>query len=90
MDIHHHTAAVDIGDLQVERLLEPQAAGIDGREVHEVMKRRDVGEDFVNGFFRRYFGKPFFFLCFENREKIPVGDENKLVVESDPVITEIG
>ena len=52
------------------------------------MKRRDAGEDLVNGLLRRYFGKPFFFLCFENREDFPVGVENELVIESDSVIAE--
>ena len=52
------------------------------------MKRGDAGKDFVDRFFCRYLGKPFLFLGFQNREKIPVDVENKLVVEPDPVIAE--
>jgi len=42
VDVEHHALAVDVGDLEGERLGQAQAAGIDGREEGIVVQGRDV------------------------------------------------
>ena len=38
VDVEHHPVAVDIGGFQMQRLLQAQAAGIDGGEIGAVVK----------------------------------------------------
>ena len=45
MNMDAHAVAVDIADLKIERLMESQAAGIDGGEIGFVLWGCDRGQD---------------------------------------------
>ena len=65
-----------------------ETAGINGREEGEVVKRVDMRKDPKNGLFCRYHRKPFFPLNFQNREKVPVGFQDKSVIKLDPEVAQ--
>ena len=43
VDMDHHARAIDIGDFEMESLVQAQAAGVDGGEVGVVVEGFDVG-----------------------------------------------
>ena len=45
MDVDHHAGAVDVADLEVEALGEPEAERVDGPEVGAVVGRADGGDE---------------------------------------------
>ena len=52
MDVDHHPRAVDVADLEVQPLAEPEAQRVDGPEVGAVVGRADGGDeaaDLVDG-----------------------------------------
>ena len=52
MDVDHHPRAVDVADLEVQPLAEPQAQRVDGPEIGAVVGRADGGDeptDLVDG-----------------------------------------
>ena len=52
MDVDHHAGGVDVADLEVEALAEPEAQRVDGPEVGAVVGRADGGDeaaDLVDG-----------------------------------------
>ena len=52
VDVDHHAVAVDVADLEVEALAEPEAQRVDGPEVGAVVGRADGGDeasDLVDG-----------------------------------------
>jgi hypothetical protein len=44
MDVDHHAGAVDVGDFQVEALLQPEPAGVDRRGKDSVVDRADTAQ----------------------------------------------
>ena len=51
VDMDHHAGAIDIGDFEMESLVQAQAAGVDGGEVGIVVESFDVGKkapDFID------------------------------------------
>ena len=52
VDVDHHAGAVDVADLEVEALGEPEAERVDGPEIGAVVGRADGGDeaaDLVDG-----------------------------------------
>ena len=52
MDVNHHPRAVDVGDLEMQPLAEPEPQRVDGLEVGAVVERADSGDqatDLVDG-----------------------------------------
>lgn len=43
VDMDHHAGAIDIGDFEMESLVQAQAAGIDGGQIGVVVEGFDVG-----------------------------------------------
>ena len=45
MDVNEHALRVDIGDLQVQRFLQTEPAGVDRRKEGVVVESSDMGQD---------------------------------------------
>src|SRR4030042_1320437 len=54
VDVDHHALALDVGDLQVERLLEPQPAGVNRGEERVVVRGLDALENAPDLFYTEH------------------------------------
>ena len=45
MDVHHHPRAIDVADLEVQPLAEPESQRVDGPEIGPVVGRADGGDE---------------------------------------------
>ena len=50
MNVDHHSLAIDVRDLQIQRLLKPESTGVDRGQIDIVVEGFDLGKDSVNFF----------------------------------------
>ena len=58
MDMDHHATGVDIGDFQIQRLLQAQAAGIHRAQVGAVVRGANATEQCAHLFAAQYRRQP--------------------------------
>ncbi len=88
VDVDHHTLFIDVRDFEVQRFLEPQAAGIDCGEEGVVARRRDAGEGGAHLFGTEHSRKPVFSLRPDDAQDIPVTAQNVLKEKADAGIAD--
>ncbi len=88
VDVDQHALALDVGDLQVERLLEPQPAGVDGGEEGVVVRRLHTPEDASDLFHAEHGGEAVLVLRPQDVEDVPVALKDVLVEETDAAVAD--
>jgi len=82
VNMDEHTVTVDISDLQVQRLLEAQAAGVDGEEECLVVGGVHTGKDAGDLILGEDGGERFGALCSEIAKDIPIALQDILEEEA--------
>ena len=82
------TLAIDVGDLQEEAFVEPEAQAIDGGEVRLVVEGGGGREESLDLLHTEDGGEPVCGLHAKEREGVPVALEDVLVEEADAAVTD--
>jgi hypothetical protein len=80
--------AVNIGDLQVQGFMEPEAQAIDGGEVDLIMQGGSRLEDTSDFFNTEDGGETVGGLCAQERQRGPVAFEDVLIEEADAAVAD--
>ncbi len=83
MDVNEHSLGVDIGDLQVQRFLETEPAGVDRRKESVVVEGSDMSQNPEDLGLAQNTGQPSLLLGPQNGKELPIGLKDELVVELD-------
>lgn len=90
MNMNHHSVLVDVGYLQIQALMKPEATGIDGSQVGIIMEGFNTPQDLVNFVFTEHGRESMFALGFEDIEDMPVVFKDIGVEETDAAIVPPG
>ena len=88
MDVDHHPGAVDVADLEVQPLAEPEPQRVDGPEIGAVVGRADGGDeatDLVDG---EDVGEPLLPGDAESFEGRPVAGDGVRIEELDAAVSD--
>jgi hypothetical protein len=84
----HHAGGVDIGDFEVEALMESEATGIDGGKIGVILEGLDLCKN-ASDFFNAENGRESsLILGSEDTEDVPVSLEDVFVEETYPTIAD--
>ncbi len=86
--VDHHACRIDVGDFQIQRLLQPQPAGVDGGEEGAVVGGVHVREDGAHFAFGENGGKPRFGPRPQVVEELPVPLQHLDEVEANPAVAD--
>jgi hypothetical protein len=89
VDMDLEALAIDIGDLEVEGFMEPQAQAIDGGKVNLVVEGSGGGEEPLDLRYAEDGGKPVGDLWTNEREGIPLALEDVLIEKADTTVAEV-
>ena len=88
MNMNHHSVLVDVGYLQMQALMKPEATGIDSSQVGIIMEGFNTPQDLVNFVFTEHGRESMFGLGFEDIEDMPVVFKDIGVEETDAAIAD--
>ena len=86
--VDHHAIRVDVGDLQVERLLQAQAAGVHGGEVGAVARRANAAEHRSNLLPTEHPRQARFALGAHDVEQVSVAPQTLHEVDADAAVAD--
>jgi len=84
--MNHHSVLVDVGYLQMQALMKPEATGIDSSQVGIIMEGFNVFQNLVNFVFTEHGRESMFALGFEDIEDMPIVFKDICVEETDAAI----
>jgi len=83
MDVNEHSLSVNVGDLQVQRFLQTEPAGVNCRKERIVVEGSDMSQDLEDYGLAQNTGQPSFLLGSQNGKELPIALKDKLIVELD-------